>query len=269
MCRLPSLRAVCWASRLVVDEVVPAGAGRVVPVALQQQLLPQAQPLEEAPPDVAEQLLHQAPRALHPRPAASPEARNPGSRQTPAPRGRSAEARRRAAGMAGHFVALGDCPSHQKGGPAATASPTTKRLASSPASRAEALPWLHCARDGSACQQRPPSTSTRDAFCYSCGGLKTRSKKHDAFPYHRARDEAGSVTEPRHVDDRAEHPNGIWCFGAQMALKTFFGTAAPAAARLRGAVTLEPVPPNLPTPPADDEVGSGGIQDLINVDLDL
>ncbi|KAG0437158.1 hypothetical protein HPB47_017569 [Ixodes persulcatus] len=56
MCRMPSLRAVCWASRLVVDEVVPAGLGPVVPVALQQQLLPQAVPLplEEAPPAVAE-----------------------------------------------------------------------------------------------------------------------------------------------------------------------------------------------------------------------
>ncbi|CAN8026649.1 unnamed protein product, partial [Ixodes persulcatus] len=112
---------------------------------------------------------------------------------------------------------------------------------------------------GSACQQRPPSTSTRDAFCYSCGGLKTRSKKHDAFLYHRAGDEAGSVTEPWHNDDPAEHPNAIRCFSTQMARKTFFGTAALAAGRLRGAVTLEPVPPNLPTPPADDEVGSGGI----------
>ncbi|KAM7281243.1 hypothetical protein ISCGN_005729 [Ixodes scapularis] len=87
VCWLPSLRVVRWASRPVVNEVVPAGL--VVPVALQQQLLPQAVPLpqEEAPPEVAAQLLHQAPRMPHPRPAASPEARSPEFLRTPAPRG--------------------------------------------------------------------------------------------------------------------------------------------------------------------------------------
>ncbi|KAM7281070.1 hypothetical protein ISCGN_006502, partial [Ixodes scapularis] len=87
VCWLPSLRVVRWASRPVVNEVVPAGP--VVPVALQQQLLPQAVPLpqEEAPPDVAAQLLHQAPRVPHPRPSASPEARSPAFLRTPAPRG--------------------------------------------------------------------------------------------------------------------------------------------------------------------------------------
>lgn len=74
--QLLSLWAACWASRLVVNEVVSADVGPAVPVSLHQQLLSQAVPLllAEALPGVAEQLLHQAPEVPHPRPAASPEA---------------------------------------------------------------------------------------------------------------------------------------------------------------------------------------------------
>ncbi|EEC12151.1 hypothetical protein IscW_ISCW020438 [Ixodes scapularis] len=112
----------------------------------------------------------------------------------------------------------------------------------------------------------PPQLGKCFAFLL---GPENKRQEARRFPYHRARDEADSVAEPRHVDDPAEHPDAIRCFGARMARGTVFGTAAPGADRLRGSEMLESMPPSLPTLPSNDQVGSCGIQDLINVELDL
>ncbi|KAG0425209.1 hypothetical protein HPB47_027612 [Ixodes persulcatus] len=112
-----------------------------------------------------------------------------------------------------------------------------------------------------------------DIFCRICGGLLLHGNWHDRSLFHRSRagGENGDVIGPRRVDDLAEHPDAIWCFGARLARDPVFAAAALAAAGLQGVTVSAPaiVPPTPPTPPTQDQAGPSGLQDLIDVDIDL
>ncbi|CAN7978620.1 unnamed protein product [Ixodes persulcatus] len=112
-----------------------------------------------------------------------------------------------------------------------------------------------------------------DVFCRVCGGLLLHGDGHDRSLFHRSRAGGGDgdIIGPRRVDDPAEHPDAIRCFGARLARDPGFAAAALAAAGLQGLAVSAPasVPPGPPTPPTEDQAGPSGLQDLIDVDIDL
>uniref|UniRef100_A0A6B0UQV7 Uncharacterized protein n=1 Tax=Ixodes ricinus TaxID=34613 RepID=A0A6B0UQV7_IXORI len=112
-----------------------------------------------------------------------------------------------------------------------------------------------------------------DVFCRVCGGLLLHGDGHDRSLFHRSRAGGGDgdIIGPRRVDDPAEHPDAIRCFGARLARDPVFAAAALAAAGLQGVAASAPasVPPRPPTPPTEDQAGPSGLQDLIDVDIDL
>uniref|UniRef100_A0A131Y6F8 Uncharacterized protein n=1 Tax=Ixodes ricinus TaxID=34613 RepID=A0A131Y6F8_IXORI len=112
-----------------------------------------------------------------------------------------------------------------------------------------------------------------DVFCRICGRLWVHGNGHDRSLFHRSRANSknGDVIRPWRIDDPAEHPDAIRCFGARLARDPVFAAAALAAARLRGVAASAPatVPPRAPTPPTKDQAGPSGLQDLIDADIDL
>ncbi|KAG0435654.1 hypothetical protein HPB47_018376 [Ixodes persulcatus] len=112
-----------------------------------------------------------------------------------------------------------------------------------------------------------------DVFCRVCGGLLLHGDRHDRSLFHRSRAGGGDgdTIGPRRMDDPAEHPDAIRCFGARLARDPVFAAAALAAAGLQGVAVSAPasVPPGPPTPPTEDQAGPSGLQDLIDVDIDL
>ncbi|KAG0432821.1 hypothetical protein HPB47_020497 [Ixodes persulcatus] len=91
------------------------------------------------------------------------------------------------------------------------------------------------------------------------------------FHRSRANGRDGDIIGPRRADDSAEHPDAIRCFGARLARGPLFAAAALAAAGLQGVAASAPatVPPGPPTPPIKEQAGPSGLQDLIDVDIDL
>ncbi|CAN7943401.1 unnamed protein product [Ixodes pacificus] len=112
-----------------------------------------------------------------------------------------------------------------------------------------------------------------DIFCHVCGGLRLHGDGHDRSLFHRSRANGGNgdIIGPRRVDDPAEHPDAIRCFGARLARDPVFAAAVLAAAGLQGVAASAPatVPPGLPTPPIEGRAGPSGLQDLIDVNIDL
>ncbi|CAN7940558.1 unnamed protein product [Ixodes pacificus] len=109
-----------------------------------------------------------------------------------------------------------------------------------------------------------------DIFCRVCGGLLLHGDGHDRSLFHRSRANGGDgdIIGQRRVDDPAEHPDAIYCFGARLARDPVFAAAALAAAGLQGVAVSAPatVPPG---PPIEKQAGPGGLQDLIDVDIDI
>ncbi|KAG0414443.1 hypothetical protein HPB47_008387 [Ixodes persulcatus] len=112
-----------------------------------------------------------------------------------------------------------------------------------------------------------------DVFCHVYGGLRLHGDGHDRslFYWSRASGKNGDVIGPRRVDDPEEHPDAIRCFGARLARDPVLAAAVLAAAGLQRLAATAPaiVPPRPPTPPTEDQAGASGLQDLIDVDIDL
>lgn len=112
-----------------------------------------------------------------------------------------------------------------------------------------------------------------DTFCRVCGVLLLHGDGHDRSLFHRSRANGGDgdIIGPRRVDDPAEHPDAIRCFGARLARDPVFAAAALAAAGLQGVAASAPaaVVPGPQTPPIDEQAGPSGLQDLIDVDVDI
>ncbi|KAG0427581.1 hypothetical protein HPB47_025377 [Ixodes persulcatus] len=81
-----------------------------------------------------------------------------------------------------------------------------------------------------------------DVFCRVCGGLLLHGDGHDRSLFHRIRAGGGDgdIIGPRRVDDPAEHPDAIRCFGARLARDPVFAAAALAAAGLQGVAVSAP-----------------------------
>ncbi|CAN8012983.1 unnamed protein product, partial [Ixodes pacificus] len=112
-----------------------------------------------------------------------------------------------------------------------------------------------------------------DVFCHICGGLLFHEDGHDRSLFRRSQASGGDgdIIGPRRVDDPAEHPDAIRCFGARLARDPVFAAGALAATGLQGVAASAPatVPPGPPTPPIEEQAGPSGLQDLIDVDIDL
>ncbi|KAG0411195.1 hypothetical protein HPB47_011699 [Ixodes persulcatus] len=112
-----------------------------------------------------------------------------------------------------------------------------------------------------------------DVFCRVCGGLLLHGDGNDRSLFHRSQAGGGDgdIIGPRRVDDPVEHTDAIRCFGARLARDPVFAAAALAVAGLQGVAVSAPatVPPRSPTPPTEDQAGPSGLQDLIDMDVDL
>ncbi|CAN8020668.1 unnamed protein product [Ixodes persulcatus] len=112
-----------------------------------------------------------------------------------------------------------------------------------------------------------------NVFCHICGRLLLHGDGHDRSLFHQSRANAGDgdVIGQRRMDDSAEHPDTIRCFGARLARDPVFAAATLAAAGLQGVAASAPatVPPGPPKPPIEEQAGPSELQDLIDEDIDL
>ncbi|KAG0424931.1 hypothetical protein HPB47_027856 [Ixodes persulcatus] len=146
-----------------------------------------------------------------------------------------------------------------------------------PGQALDRVPWLLRGRtvnemdtqaQGACLPSRPGNV-----FCHICGRLLLHGDGHDRSLFHRSRANAGDgdVIGQRRMDDSAEHPDTIRCFGARLARDPVFAAATLAAAGLQGVAASAPatVPPGPPKPPIEEQAGPSELQDLIDEDIDL